>query len=92
MHLAAVLLRHAAPGRQRAVVAIATVGLKAKLIGRALGHNELKHLPLLQDGAVVAEPVVTQQRGDEKVEPQRGKVQELRHVGPAKEAFGISPK
>lgn len=81
--LAAGRLRHAAPGRQCTVVAIETFGLEAQLVGRALGHNELKFLLLLQDGAVVAKQVVTQHRGEEKEETEHGKVQELQHVGPA---------
>ena len=89
VHLAAVPLRHAAPGRQGAVVAVATVRLVAQLVWRALCHDEVKCLPLLQDGAVVAEQVLTEQRGQEEVEPQHSDLQELRHVRPAsgREAF-----
>lgn len=67
VHLAAVLLCYAAPGRQGAVVSIATICLEAQLPGGALCHNELKRVILLQDGAVEATQVVAQQRGEEKV-------------------------
>lgn len=83
MHLAAVPFRHAAPGRQGAVVAIATICLEAQLVRRALCHNELNCLLPLQDGAVVAKQVVTEQHGEEKVEPQHSNMQELQHILPA---------
>lgn len=83
VHLAAVGLRHAPPGRQGAVVPVASVSLEAQLIGGALGDNQLKHRLLLQDGAVVAQQVVTQRPGGEKVEAEHGNTQERQQVRPA---------
>lgn len=61
VHLATFPCRHAAPCRQGAVVAILTICLEAHLVRRTFGHNKLKCLLLLQDGAVVAKQVVTKQ-------------------------------
>lgn len=83
VHLAAVGLCHAAPGRQGAVVPIASVSLEAQLVGGALGDNQLKRRLPLQDGAVVAPQVVTQRPGGEKVEAEHGNTQELQRVRPA---------
>lgn len=92
MHLAAVLLRHAAPGRQGAIVAIATVCLEAQLLGRALRRDELERPLLLQDGAVVAAQALTEQRGEEEeeeeVEAPRSSLPELQHVQPARTRQG----
>lgn len=82
VHLDAVFLRHAAPGRQGTVVAVTTICLETQLMRRALGHNKLKPLLLLHEGAVEAEQVAAKQRG-EKVEPQHSNIQELQHVLPA---------
>lgn len=83
VHLAAVLLRHAAPGRQGAVVAVATFSLEAQLTDRAQCHTELICFLILPDGAEEAAQVVTEHRGEEKVEPQHGNVKELQHIRPA---------
>ena len=42
LHQAALLLRHAASGRQGAVVPVATVCFEAQLVGRAFRHNEVE--------------------------------------------------
>lgn len=83
VHLAAVLLRHAAVGRQGAVVTVSTICLEAKLAGGALRHDQLKVSALLQDGSIVAAQVLTQQRGDEDAEEERSSMQELQRVQPA---------
>lgn len=83
VYLAAVGLRHAAPGRQGAVVPVASVSLEAQLVGGALSDNQLKRRLLLQDGAVVAQQVVTHRPGGEKVKAEHGNTQELQRVRPA---------
>lgn len=85
----AVALRHAAPGRQGAVVAIATICLETQLIGGALCQDELEPWALLSfpllDGAVVAEQVFTEQRGEEEGEPQGSNTEEATHLRPSGE-------
>lgn len=91
MHLAAVPRRHAAPGRQGAVVAVATVCLETLLLGRALcgGELELTFLLFQQEGTVEAEQVVTEQRGQEKVEPQGGGAQQPQGLRPAEKIIRL---
>lgn len=82
-HLAAVGLHHTAPGRQDAVVPVASVPLEAQLIKWALDRDQLEGHFLLQDGAVVAMHVVAQRPAREKMEAQHDDGQELQHVGSA---------
>lgn len=65
------------------MVPVATICFEAQLIRRAFRHNELELDLLLQDGAVVAEQVFTEQRGEEKVNQQKSNTKQLQHVRPA---------
>lgn len=65
------------------MVPVATVCFETQLVRRAFRHNELELDLLLKDGAVVAEQVVTEQRGEEKVNQQKSNMQQLQHVRPA---------